>query len=247
MIVNINVENTKKKNVFIEGLMFGGGNSVLVDPGPRVELKGIRNSDSFLTFGLSNGIQLKTNHVDNFSMMDKASGYYFEAQQDGGCIFRRGSRKLAELRLIRSAGANRMSISLTNTSGGVEIFKMTFLELKKKIKAGSEYMMVQAEAKYRKPVLSRIDSYFLKKFSYSMRKIVEWHPEGISSASETLLVSSGIALACSILSMVGIGLTLHGEGLSYFALDDQLIAYLFTLDRISCGLAGNLGNMETCH
>jgi hypothetical protein len=211
----------------------GGTGPVIFDQGPVVEFTEVKNDESLSIISLSNGIELETNHDDGFIMNDTVSGYYFTSLENGKYVFGKSGRRIAVLSLLESNETKQKVISIKNSSGKEKICSVAFLEIKKIPKTNEEYILVQAKAQDDNGslFLSNIDSYLLQKFSFSMRKIVERYPEGISPASEKIEANCRFALAGAVLSLVGICLAAKGSELPYFAVDVNLLVSFFTLSQ----------------
>jgi hypothetical protein len=219
----------------IPPIYFGtdGARPLIFDKGPVIEFTEVRNDESLSIICLSNGIELETNHDDNFIMNDTVSGYYFTSLQNGTYVFGKGGKKVAVLSLLHSNEAKQKVISIKNSAGKERVYSIAFLEIKRIPNPDEEYILVQARAEDDEDsqILSKTDSYLLQKFSFSMRQIVERYPEGISPASERISENCPLALAGAVLSLVGICMATKGPGLHYFAVDVNLLVSFFTLSQ----------------
>ncbi|MCP5050974.1 MAG: hypothetical protein GY940_27670 [bacterium] len=243
----MNVEKLKTSNMPVNGPVMGNNGAAVMGPGPEVEFIETKSDESFSTVRLSNGVKLETDHLDTFMVEDTGSGYCFEAREDGAYDFGKAGEKTAELRLLESYEANQMVISLKNASGEEKVYNISFLELKRHADSGEEYILVRVGADDNPDVLSKSDSYYLRKLSYSMRRIVEHYPGVISPAPGQVVVNCCIALAGAVLALTGLGLAAKPGKRAIFDADVHLMLPFFTLSQISGGSIGEGNPTERSH
>ncbi|MCP5052042.1 MAG: hypothetical protein GY940_33040 [bacterium] len=228
MIVNSSKRKTSNGSPI--GHVFRGVKPKVLDRGPMLKFTGDNNHGPVSTIHLSNGVQLDTNLGRDFIMNDTTSGYYFEATGNGNLIFGKDSRNIAAIKRIDSNEKNQMTISLISESRQEDRFRISFLELANYPNSKGECILVQAKTESDSMVLSEIDSYYLEKFSFSMRQILKKYPETLYTSSGSIpsngdRISPGAALA-----LAGIGLRSQGAEPRIFAIDAHMIAIFLALN-----------------